>query len=183
MFEIGQIVNYSIILVRALSDSPNLSVKMKESLRRLCLLGSNSAKITKIENIDGITLTLQVQNNYNGLPAVMCEGYNGGQGVICYFETEAQAETLLNNETQVDFTNLSANTIETQQLVRMIYNNKHFVIIPVMRAKKISDYKSVIGRAAAKILPYQTGKISLLDISQAMDLNSFHRLTIRHFGS
>jgi len=182
MLEVGQTVGPNKILIRALLDSPNLSMKMKESLRRLTSLGTNSVKITEIKKIDGITLTLKVQDNYCGLPAVMCEGYNGGQGVVCYFETEIQAETLLNAERSLDFTNLSADTIETQQLVRIIYNNKNLVIIPVIVTDKVSDYRSVIGRAAEKIFPYHTGKIKLLDISQAMDLTSFHKLTIKNFG-
>jgi len=140
------------------------------------------AKIIKIDRAEGITLTLKAQDNYGGLPAVMCEGYNGGQGVICYFETEAQAVTLLTSESHINFTNLSVNTIEGQQLVRLIYNNKNLVIMPVLDVTRVSDYRSVIGRAGSKIFPYQTGKINLLNISQAMDLTSFHKLTIKSFG-
>jgi len=182
MLEIGQIIGPNKILIRALSDSPNLSMKMRESIRRMSSLGENSVKIMKIDRVDGITLTLKVQDNYGGLPAVMCEGYNGGQGVVCYFETETQAEILFNDEKTLDLTNLSAETIEVQQLVRMIYNNKNLVIMPVIDIKRVSDYRSVIGRAASKIFSYQTGKIRLLAISQAMDLTSFHKLTIKNFG-
>ena len=97
-------------------------------------------------------------------------------------ETEAQATTLLTAESHINFTNLSANTIEGQQLVRLIYNNKNLVIMPVLDVTRVSDYRSVIGRAGSKIFPYHTGKINLLNISQAMDLTSFHKLTIKGFG-
>jgi hypothetical protein len=182
MIEVNQIANTNIILIRALADSPNLSNKFRETLRKLASLGKNPVKITKIDNTDGIALTLKVQDSYNSLPAVMCEGYNGGQGVTCYFETIAQAETLLTNETTIQLANLSAGIIETQQLVKLIYNNKNLVVMPVTEVRSVSDYRGVIGRAVTNILPYQTGIVKLLNISQAMDLISFHKLTIKSFG-
>jgi hypothetical protein len=182
MLKVNQIVNANIILIRALADSPNLSVKFRESLRRLASLGNNPVKVVKIDNTDGVTLTLRVQDSYNSLPAVMCEGYNGGQGVVCYFETIAQAKMLLNNEKTIELANLSAGVIESQQLVKLIYNNKNLVVMPVTDVRRVGDYRGVIGRAVSNILPYQTGVVKLLNISQAMDLTSFHKLTIKSFG-
>lgn len=182
MIQLNEIVNPNVILLRALADNPNLSIKLRETLRKLRTIDKSPAKITRIDNVNGITLTLKVQDSYNSLPAVMCQGYNGGQGVTCYFETMGQAEMLLNNKKTVELVNLSPATIETQQLVKLIYNNKNLLVIPATDIKNISDYQGVIGKATTNILPYQTGKVTLLDISQAMDLASFHKLTIRHFG-
>ena len=182
MIEVNQIVHPNIILVRALADSPNLSTKLRETLRRLASLGKSPVKVSKIDNGDGIALTLKAQDNFNGLPAVMCEGYNGGQGVVCYFESIEQAEMLLNDDDTLELANLSEGIIEAQQLVKLIYNNKNLVVMPVAEVRSVGDYRGVIGKAISNIQQYQTGKIKLLNISQAMDLASFHKLTIRNFG-
>lgn len=182
MIAINEIVKPNIILIRALSDSPNLSIELRATLRKLASLGKNPAKISKIDVGDGITLKLVAQDSYSSIPAVMCEGYNGGEGVSCHFETQDQAEMLFTAENTIKLTNVSQDIIESQQLVKLVYNNKNLVVMPVEKVSSIRDYHGVIGKAVSNILQYQTGAVKLINISQAMDLKSFHKLTIKNFG-
>ena len=181
--KIGDTIKINCVLARALRDSNSLPQKLKETLRKLTSISSNPVKIVSIvpEN-PGLTIKLQAQDDYNSIPAVMCEGYNGGQGVSVYFQTEAQAETLLETKDTIELFNIYNKPIEGQQLVKLIYNNKNFVVVPVFQTKSISDYSGVIGRAESKIFPYQSGKIKLIDVCQAMDLKTHQKLTTRHFG-
>lgn len=181
--KIGETVQINKILMRALKDSVHLPKKLHNTLRELAAICSNPATIVSIETTTNeVAIRLKANDGYNCLPAVMCEGYNGGQGVVARFETQAQAEMLLETKDTIKLFNLYNRPIEGQQLVKLVYNNKNFVIIPVVNAKKISDYSGVIGRATSKILPRQEGDIQLITVSQAMDLKTHQKLTTRHFG-
>jgi len=179
MLAVNQSVKVNIAMLRALSDT-NLSPALKETHRKLSSMGRNSIKITKVSVVaEGLYVDLQAEDSFNNLPAVMSEGYNGGQGICCYFENKEQAECLFSGGIH-EFMNISDVPIIPLQLVRLIYNNGNLFVIPVT-VNKLTDYHGVIGRAAEFILSQQTGKIAITEMSKLMDHNSFHKLTVKGY--
>jgi hypothetical protein len=179
MLEINQLVYANKILGQALLDSPNLPKKLITTLGTLVKLGRNPARIVSIiESPDEFAVTMKIEECYSSLPAVMCEGYNGGQNSTCHFESREQAEIILSQDDHIALVNLSTTKIQVMQLVRLVYNNKNLLVTPV-DIKSVGDYHGVVGKSAGVINPYEKGLIKLLTVSQLLDNDSFLKLNIR----
>jgi hypothetical protein len=180
MIKVGDVVRPNIILMRSLRDNPNLPFRLKNTLRLLDLVNKNFAEVASIDTRDGYEVCLKPKDSYNSPPAVMCEGYNGGQGVKCWFENEQMADLLLHDDKQISLVNLSPKSLPGETLVRLVYNNGNLVVIPAIIGQ-LEDYHGVIGKVAQLTHPYQPTFINLYEISQLLDNHSFHKLTVRGF--
>jgi hypothetical protein len=184
MLQVNQLVYVNHIIGRALFDSTNLPKCLRDTLTKLEKFGKNPARITSIKNkASSFLVTLKVEECYDSssVPAVMSEAYNGGQNTSCVFETKEQADFIFTQENQVSFFNLSPNEIEGAELVRLVYNNKNLVIMPVGLITRVEDYHGVIGKSVSIIRQYETGIIQLFTVAQLMDNSNYLRLNIRGF--
>lgn len=179
--EIGKKYFINRILCRALFDNQNLPQNLKKSVTELIKFGKNPAKVIKSEvTAAGYLLTLEVAECYdsNSVPAVMCEAYNSYVGNRHYFDNVDQADLLFTENSQVSLTNISNISIQASQLVRLVYNNKNLLIIPVESVQNLVDYHGVIGKSQSVIPPLQSGIIKLFEVAQVMDNENFLKLNI-----
>lgn len=182
MLKKGDKVFVNHIVRRAIFDSVNLPLPLKNTIDKLKKFDCNPAEVVSITILaDSVNLSLKVAESYgsNSVPAVMCEAYSSGQGEIYSFENLHQTEIIFSQDNVIDFTNISPDKIQASQIVRLIYNNKNLVIMPVTKTVTVEDYHGVIGRSAGLIEPYQKGPVQLRTVTQLMDGHAFNSLTIR----
>ena len=186
MFEIGQKYKVNTTIADAIFANLNLPQMLKNTLLQLKKFGCNPVEVISVEDgVDRFVLQLKVRECYDSssVPAIMNGGYSSGHGDRFFFENRDQADVIFTQGITVQLLNLSAETIQATQCVRLVYNNKNLFCRGFGNLNTIHDHQGLIGHAISPAAPMQPCNIRLKKISQLMSLEIHNRLNIRGRGN
>tara|TARA_B100001109_G_C18688240_1_gene392036 strand:- start:47 stop:610 length:564 start_codon:yes stop_codon:yes gene_type:complete len=186
MFEIGKKYYVNSIITDAIFANLHLPQKLKNTLLQLKKFGCNPVEVISIEDgIDQFVLQLKVRECYNSssVPAIMSGGYCSGRGDRFFFENRDQADVIFTQGDVVQLMNLSGQTIQATQCVRLVYNNSNLFCMGVEDLNTVQDHQGLIGQALSATAPMQPCNVRLKKISQLMSLEMHNNLNIRGRGN